>query len=188
MNMNTLKKSLLASAASLLLASTAHSAGVEIGLGYEDRVKSEDSAAYFIRPFTKVGNYTVGARLLSQRDTKSGNMLTFLEPQVGRTFGLTNDVSLTGTVGLGLMTAKSDSYVYGTADGRLNFKMTQDFAVSTGVRYRNDFESRIQFESLTYYAAASYNVLKDTAVTLAGYEKNLDERGTGFIVSVTQSF
>jgi len=185
-----MKTTLIALAATSMVAvSAAHAAGVEIGAAYEDRVQTSDAAAVFVRPFTDVGDYQVGVRLLSQRDVKTGEMYTFIEPQATRMFPVgTGGISIGGTVGAGLLTAKSDSYWYGSAEPKVAYAFNDKLTLGAGVRYRNDFSDRIQFESLTYSVGASYKVAKSTSVTVAGYEKNLDERSTGVFMSITQGF
>lgn len=185
-----MNKSMIALAAALTVtAGSAMAAGVEIGAGYEDKLNSADVAAVYVRPFTEVGNYQVALRLLSQRDVKTGDMYTFTEPQVTRMFSVGNSgVSMGGTVGVGLLTDKSDSFWYGSVEPKVAFAATDKLTLGAGVRYRNDFENRIQFESLTYSVGASYKVAAKTSINAAAFEKNLDERSTGVIMSVTQSF
>jgi hypothetical protein len=176
-------------AATLIAASTAHSAGIEIGAVYEDQVQASDTAAVFVRPFAQVADYQVGVRLLARRDVKTGDMLTFVEPQVTRMFPVgTSGVSLGGTVGVGLLTVKSDSYWYGSVEPKATLAVNDKLTFGVGVRYRDSFNEQLNFETLTYSASANYKVSKATSITFTGFEKNLDERSTGVLLSVTQGF
>jgi predicted porin len=181
--------STIAIATGLIAASNAYAAGVELGVAYEDHLNTADSAAVFVRPFLDVVQYQVGLRLLSSRDVKTGEMYTYVEPQVTRMFPIgASPVAVGATASLGLLSAKSDSYTYGSIEPKVAYTVNDKLTFGAGARYRNSFDSQIKFESWTYSVGASYKLTKATSVTVAGFEKNLDERSTGVILSVTQDF
>jgi hypothetical protein len=179
----------MAIAAGLIAASNAYAAGVELGAAYEDRLNLADNAVVFVRPFVDVDQYQLGLRLLSTRDVKTGEMYTYVEPQVTRMFPIgSGPVSVGATASIGLLTAKSDSYAYGSIEPKVAYAVNDKLTLGAGARYRNSFDDKIKFESWTYSVGASYKLTKATSVTVAGFEKNLDERSTGVVLSVTETF
>jgi hypothetical protein len=116
-------------------------------------------------------------------------MYTYIEPQVTRMFQVgKSPVSVGATASLGLLTAKSDSYTYGSIEPKVAYTVNDKLTLGAGARYRNTFDNQIKFESWMYSVGANYKLTKATSVTLAGFEKNLDERSTGVVLSVTQNF
>jgi predicted porin len=181
--------SVLAITTGLIAASNVYAAGVELGAVYEDHLNSADAAGVYVRPFIDVDQYQLGLRLLSSRDVQTGEMYTYIEPQVTRMFPVgKSPVSVGATASLGLLTAKSDSYRYGSIEPKVAYAVNDKLTLGAGARYRNTFDNQIKFESWTYSAGANYKLTKATSVTVAGFEKNLDERSTGVILSVTQNF
>jgi hypothetical protein len=184
-------KTILATTLALLMTTTASAkSGVEIAAGYEESAKptTGDSAALIVRPFTDVGDYQVALRTVAQRTVDTGSMYNFFEPQVSRTFKVSNGLNLTATGGLGLLTSQADSHFYYTGEAKATFAMTDSLSIGTAARYRNSVEKQVPFESMTYSVGVAYQVLLNTNVALIGYSKNIDENAHGYYVSVTQTF
>jgi hypothetical protein len=186
-------KTLLTMALTALLStSVLASGGVEVQAGYEQgKLAAGSSAAVVIRPFVDVGSgYSVALRSVSQRYVSNGAMVSFIEPQVSKTV-LDGNAVYGVTGGLGVVSGSVGSYGYYTVEPKVGYIINNKLTVGASIRYRDLIDSSaapFKMQSFTYNVAAYYEAAKGTTVGLIGYEKNLDEKATGALLSVTQAF